>query len=162
MEEVRLVQLDLRSRKVYVGYAVDSSVGKGADADVVLFPVCSGYRREDTLELIMNVDYWPVLEGFLLGEYESDEEARATLDFVVVIPLEEVVSARLFDVEVYNAFYGIWGEEGGEEEDEEEQLVDEAVWPVMLLWAAFLVFMIGIVGWLGSKLVSGIFGLLLD
>ena len=93
------MELSLRNRKVYVGWAVDSGVGSSPDADVALVPMYSGYRDEDTLDLRLTIDYQAVLEGHL-----EDNDALMPEDFRVVIPMSEVISVRLFDEEVYDDF----------------------------------------------------------
>lgn len=120
MRDEELVELTLRSRKSYVGYGRESGIGKSSDTDIVLAPVLSGYRDEMTLKLKLDTDYTETFEKYI-SEYESsikefeevagesfEERSFGTIekfrDFLVVIPLSEVVSARRFDQTVYKAF----------------------------------------------------------
>ena len=99
IEERQAIELSLRSRKTYIGVATESGIGAGADADLVLIPLLSGYRSENTLELVVTTNYHHVI-----SEYTEGEQGRTVGDLRVVIPLSEVVSARMFDEELYRAF----------------------------------------------------------
>ena len=99
IEDQKFVELSLRSRKSYIGLALESGVGISGQADVSLIPILSGYRDKDTQNLEIVIDYLPVI-----GEYIRDEFDGAEEDFRIVIPLAEVVSARLFDPELYGRF----------------------------------------------------------
>ena len=96
IERQALVQLSLKSGKVYVGLGLASALA-GPDAlEISLIPLASGYRAADIQTMHLTTYYTPVLEH--LPEHLSHE------DFRVVIPLTEIVSARLFDPEAYLAF----------------------------------------------------------
>jgi hypothetical protein len=100
IENQQLVELSLRSGKVYIGLALRSGIGRGSDPDVEIVPLASGYRNKDTQELKIATYYASVIEESIdnsLG-YMSDE------DFRVVIPVAEIVSARLFFPEAYELF----------------------------------------------------------
>lgn len=96
IERQILVQLSLKSGKVYVGLGLASALA-GPDAlEISLIPLASGYRAAGTQTMHLTTYYAPVLEQ--IPKHLTDE------DFRVVIPLTEVVSARLFDLETYLAF----------------------------------------------------------
>ena len=59
----------------------------------------SGYRDENTLDLRITIDYEVVLNWHLMGD-----ESLIPEDFRVVVPMSEIVSARLFDENVYDDF----------------------------------------------------------
>lgn len=100
-QEESLIELSLHSRKTYIGLVPESGIGtvSDSDADVVLIPMLSGYRKEDTLELVITTNY----VGVMLA-YPEENLGRDLRGFQVVIPLSEVVSARMFDLDVYQAF----------------------------------------------------------
>ena len=98
-DEEKLVELSLRSRKTYIGMATETSIGLHPDADVVLVPAMSGYRREATLELMVTTNYTQVLL-----DHARAGSGRSIRDLGVAIPLTEVVSARLFDLDVFHSF----------------------------------------------------------
>jgi len=62
----------------------------------------SGYRDKATHELTFNTDYTRVYQE-LMGEDES-RLVRGVEDFEIVIPVAEVLSANLFDPDVYGRF----------------------------------------------------------
>lgn len=96
-----LVEVSLRSRKVYVGLPLSSGVGKLPDSDISLVPVYSGYRREASMELLLTRDYRPVVTALVDAYSPSDLGLK---DFRVVFSLSEVVSVRPFEDEVFDAF----------------------------------------------------------
>ncbi len=99
IEERKAIELSLRSRRIYIGVATESGISATSDTDVVMIPMLSGYRQEGTLELVVTTNYVNViLNNAVAGS------GRTVRDLQVVIPLSEVVSARLFDLQVYQAF----------------------------------------------------------
>ena len=99
LRERKLVEVGLRSRRAYVGFVMESGVGKTLDADAVLVPLYSGRRDQESLRLILDTDY-----PSMLTQLQRDNRP-APSDSSFVVPLSEIVSARLFDREVYNAIY---------------------------------------------------------
>ena len=99
IEERKTIELSLRSRKTYIGAATESGIGAVSDTDVVLIPLLSGYRKEDTLELVVTTNY-----SEIISNYTGEGSGRTVRELRIVIPLSEVVSARLFDLDVYQAF----------------------------------------------------------
>lgn len=91
------VELSLRSGKSYVGYAIKSRLATQSEVDLVLVPIVSGYRKTETRELEITTHYSSIIE-----EFDKNIE-----DFRIVIPMSEIVSARLFDREVYARFQDI-------------------------------------------------------
>lgn len=93
-------ELSLRSGKSYIGFALESGIKRQqGEPDVVLIPVASGYRDQDTKSLTITTHYAPVIEQSLAGESDLSDE-----DFRIVIPMSEIVSARLFFPEAYQLF----------------------------------------------------------
>lgn len=88
-EQLRHVQLNLASGKVYVGQPATPS--QGFDRGVTLFPAVSGYRDPNSQELQLDTDYaW--VEG-MIGE--SPE---------ISVPRSEIVMVRMFDLEAYELY----------------------------------------------------------
>lgn len=84
------VMLHMNDRKAYVG--VISTMGEpnetqGADQEIAIKPIMSGYRNKDTLTVTFTTQY---------------KEAGA--DVVLIIRQDEIVSATKFDFEVYEKF----------------------------------------------------------
>ena len=95
----RMMEVTLKNRKVYAGYPATSST-KGNF--ISIFPLKSGHRTEDTLEVRYNTDY----------EWLNTPEAVSYLstvnlkleDFEVVVSKDEVISARVFDDDIWYEF----------------------------------------------------------
>ena len=96
MLEGRFVELSLVSRKSYVGSPIQGTFGHRDSGDVALIPIASGYRKKDSRDLVMTTNYAPAIEDQL-----SD---LALDDLKVAFPMRDIVSARLFDQELYAAF----------------------------------------------------------
>lgn len=95
-----LVELSLHSGKAYIGFVVESGIKRQqGEPDVALIPALSGYRDPETRELKITTHYATVMVHSL--------ELRADLineDFRIVIPMSQIVSARLFFPEAYELF----------------------------------------------------------
>ena len=114
MQEYELIELTLHSRKVYIGYAVESGIGRNSDTDLVLVPILSGYREKGTIKLVLTTNYVPILDKYhipiieeypkLIEEYRRDDSIPINYNFLLVTPLSEVLSARMFDEDVYWGF----------------------------------------------------------
>ena len=96
MLEGRFVELSLASGKSYVGSPIQGTFGHRDGGDIALIPIASGYRDNDTRDLVMTTNYAPVIEDQL-----SD---RALDDLRVAFPMRDVASARLFDQQLYASF----------------------------------------------------------
>ena len=105
-----LVELSLNSGKSYIGLALESGIKRQqGEPDVALIPVSSGYRDQETRELAITTDYSPVIDLALESWGLNDE------DFRIVIPMSQIVSARLFFPEAYELFQE--GPDGAEAEE---------------------------------------------
>ena len=101
IEDQTLVEISLRTRKSYIGFALQSRVTSHREPDLCVIPIASGYRDKDTQELNITTNYAPVIQ-------QSLEESLAITDedFRIIIPMSEVVSVRLFLPEAYVLFQG--------------------------------------------------------
>ena len=99
IDDQRQVELSLRSGKSYIGFAIESGIGLYGETDVSLIPMLSGFRDRDTQELRITTNYAPVILQMQERELEMGVE-----DFQVVIPISEIVSARIFLPEAYELF----------------------------------------------------------
>ena len=93
------IEVTLDNRRVYIGVAVRSGVGKSPDADAAIFPYYSGYRDEKTLELMRDTIYTQVVSQHIRGRLIEELER-----FRVVIPMSRIVSARPFEQAVFDDF----------------------------------------------------------
>jgi len=88
------ISLTLKTRKVYIGYVVQTPNLKLAEQYIHVLPLVSGYRESATLELKLTADYAKV---YATGKVNVD-------DFSVTIPLASIDSANLFDSNAYELF----------------------------------------------------------
>ena len=101
IEEQRLIELSLKNGKSYIGFALESGITSQDESDISLIPMVSGYRNRNTQELEITTNYAPVVQKSLKETLDLAYE-----DFRVVIPMPEIVSARLFHPETYERFKG--------------------------------------------------------
>ena len=102
LDSSTLIELSTKNGKSYVGFARESGVAITGEADVALIPLMSGYRHDDTRELEITTHYANVL-----GQCLDDPNRFPDLsleDFQVVLPIDEVASARLFHTGAYKLF----------------------------------------------------------
>ena len=93
--EKLLISITLASRKWYVGWVVESPNLRPDEKYFRLLPFTSGYRDKDTLETYRTVFY----EDALMEDRNSAKE------FVMILPLDGVQVANLFDPDVYNEYF---------------------------------------------------------
>lgn len=97
IEDQKLVEITLKNRKSYIGFGIVSSI-ESMDkdrADIEILPIASGFRDEHSLELFVTENYAEVFEELSYGQFD---------DFRVVLPMAEIVSARVFDPDAYILF----------------------------------------------------------
>ena len=99
IQELKLVELSLRSGKSYIGLARESGIMSHGESDIGLVPYCSGYRDKDTQELKITFNYVPMIRESL--ENQLNNSKLRIDDFQVIIPMSEIISARIFDLDVY-------------------------------------------------------------
>ena len=92
-----MVELAMENGKSYIGFPLDSGITTSGDSDVSVLPVMSGYRDKDTKDLQITVFYDDML---------SDRDGRPLEDFMIALPKNQVLSARLFDLDIYVRRFG--------------------------------------------------------
>ena len=102
IQTTRQISVSLSSGKVYIGF-----VTKGIDPAferryIRLLPTLSGYRHNETRDLIITRDYTQVYSRLIRSDPTSLFEMAER--FQLVIPTSEIVSANLFDPDVYEIF----------------------------------------------------------
>ena len=88
------ISLTLKTRKVYIGYVVQTPNLKLAEQYIHVLPLVSGYRDPTTLALKLTADYASV---YAKANVNVD-------DFSITIPLASIDSANLFDPDAYELF----------------------------------------------------------
>lgn len=95
------VELTLESGKSYVGLPTRIAYVTSAEAvDIELIPLFSGYRANKTRELQLTRYYGDDIR-WLVADANAERRGLSPRDFRVVMPLRQVVSARLFDPDIY-------------------------------------------------------------
>lgn len=100
-EEATQPEISLRSNKCYVGYVVQSPFASHGATDVEILPTASGYREQETRELRLTTDYF---RDFLISENSPPDDLQFE-DFIVVLPMSEVISTRVFNLEMYDKYF---------------------------------------------------------
>ena len=97
IENTTPVALVLKSRKVHIGFALDTGIeSHDGEFDIALIPLVSGYQEPDTLVWKLTTYYHQQISG---GSQESDK--RSSRQFIgrsIVIPMSQIVSARIFEL----------------------------------------------------------------
>ena len=99
MEDDKYVELSLRNRKSYIGVPLESGLGRQGQSDISIIPLASGYRDQNTQELNITTHYAPVVDRLV-----REGSLIPFGDFQIVIPMSEIVSARIFHLEAYELF----------------------------------------------------------
>lgn len=106
-----LLLVTLKSRKVYVGMVDKARFSQLDDSVLVLIPFMSGYRDKDTLTFCVEHNY--------TDHYESNgitltSEPLSVYQFRHVLPLEQIESFSLFNVDTYESFQKVINERAAE------------------------------------------------
>lgn len=89
----KLIQFTLNTRKIYIGFVLDSfEPVMESGSFITLLPMYSGHRDKDNLTLQIDNDYSEFWQ-------QSDFDARL---LSIVIPRKTIVSANIFNFEVYS------------------------------------------------------------
>ena len=95
--EAILVELVMESGKVYIGFPINTGIGTLGESDVSIIPLMSGYRRPKDRQLEITVYYQHALQ---------DAGRDGLMDFLVALPKNRILSARRFDLDVYEQSFG--------------------------------------------------------
>ncbi len=93
----------LQCGKVYVGWAVRAPNPIEERKAIRILPLMSGFRHEATQEVEFTTDYLEVFTR--LDDDEHDDLFHLELDdFEIVIPIDQISSSHLFDLNAYEHF----------------------------------------------------------
>ena len=94
--EASLVSFTMKNGKVYVGWPVSlPRPSRGSYLSVL--PLFSGYRNDEH-DVIFTTEYWDIYQQ------RRDGESDRYKGFLLVLSTEEIVSASLFDLDIYDRF----------------------------------------------------------
>lgn len=102
------ISMTLKSRKVYVGFVLQTLDPVKDRKWITILPLASGYRDKDTSRLVFVTNYQDVYGN----DRPADAAAKlpkpldhlAPTDFEITIPVSELQSVNLFDLVAYKAF----------------------------------------------------------
>ena len=98
----RPVSLTMSNRKVYVGFIRATPTLRYPHTKIL--PTMSGFRDENSLNVKFDTNYWFVYES--LEERRSKGESVIDIEhFGIVLPIEQICSANLFDEEAYQRYF---------------------------------------------------------
>ena len=104
IQRKEFIELTLSNSKSYVGKPVHGTFGFRDTGDVLVIPIFSGYRHTETQELELTTNYGEVI--LALVEKKPPEARRQILKrFSVAVPIRDIVSVRIFDLEVYREHF---------------------------------------------------------
>lgn len=92
--------ITLQSGKIYIGWAVRAPNPVSVRKFLRILPLISGYRNSEH-RLEITTDYYTVLETVSEGKQLDHLEIG---DFEVVIPIDQIISAHLFDLLAHKTF----------------------------------------------------------
>lgn len=97
-ENENLIQVTLKTNKVYVGFVQYIPPPKESNY-LKIIPVISGYRNNKTKKIKFTTDYYDAIRL-----YESIEEKYNSFQMDITIKQDEILSANVFYFEVYDEF----------------------------------------------------------
>lgn len=97
-KEELLIQITLKSNKVYVGFVEYIPPPKQSNY-LKIIPLISGYRNNESKKIKFNTEYY---KAILL--YQSDEVKYNSFEMDLTIKQDEILVANVFDYDVYKEF----------------------------------------------------------
>lgn len=101
IDENKLLFVTLKSRKVYIGYVAAPRIEHSHTQHIALIPYMSGYRDKDTLAYHEQTRYY---ELYLKKNITADSTPLNLQHFRYIIPMDQVESVSLFDIDAYESF----------------------------------------------------------
>lgn len=101
IDEDMLIFVTLKSRKVYIGYVAAPRIEYSHTQHLAIIPFISGYRDKDTLRYYEQHRYYDL---YLSRGITADSAGLNLQHFRHVIPMDQVETVSLFDIETYSSF----------------------------------------------------------
>ena len=67
IDDRKLIEVSLRSRKSYIGFALANKIASWSESHLSLLPVSSGYRDQETQKLKITTNYAPVIQKVIIS-----------------------------------------------------------------------------------------------
>ena len=96
-----ILQITLRSRKVYIGVISHVEFSDPENSIVTILPLYSGYRDKDTYEFKPTTNYRPIIQQNFIAPTLMDNDAELDVSF----PKSDVIVIRQFDEQIYEDFF---------------------------------------------------------
>lgn len=97
-----LMQITLKNNKFYIGLVTELPLPSKSNY-VKIIPMLSGYRDEKK-ELVFTTEYLGVYASYVReGKVKDIFELKTN----IIIKIEEIITANLFDMEMYERFHGL-------------------------------------------------------
>ena len=106
--------------KVFVGWAVHAPNPVAERRAIRILPLLSGYRSETNQKVYFTTDYYHLIKRIDDKEEETRFSHISLSDLHVIIPTDQLLSAHLFDLEVYQYFLEQESENSGAPETPSE------------------------------------------
>lgn len=103
------LSLTLDTRKVYIGMVARTNEPDDGSSHVTLLPLFSGFRDPNSLELSLENRYDEVFDYF--DPLQNGPTTFDIRDFLLVIPLSQIVTANPFNYHIYKRLHGVALEE---------------------------------------------------
>lgn len=105
MDQTKQLSVTMKNGKVYIGF-VTSNFNPAYDRKyITILPMGSGYRDPTTQVLTINTDYAAVYQQIIRANNEF--VISGVDDFMITLPVSEIISANLFDPDAYERFQTI-------------------------------------------------------
>ncbi len=101
------VSLTMANRKCYVGLVIAPPSIKYPQTRIL--PTISGHRASEDMTLIFDTVYWKAYEDIASRAARGEPIAVDVEDFGIVLPVEQIVSANIFDNESYERYFNAAG-----------------------------------------------------
>ena len=102
IHHTKLVSITLTNGKVYIGFMAKSLEPKQQKRFITILPTLSGYRDVETKKLHITTKYDEVYQKIAKGDI--DIKGLDDSDFEIIIPVSEILTANIFNVELYKEF----------------------------------------------------------
>lgn len=93
--------ITIESRKIYVGFVLETSSPRFSRKAITILPLMSGYRDEGS-RVTFTTFYQPIYD--VVKDDTHHLRHLSIDDFRVVLPVDRIITSNLFDLEAYEEF----------------------------------------------------------
>lgn len=103
LSEFKPIAITLDTQKVYVGMVSDTIEPSDTESYLSILPLYSGYREKETHLFKLNHKYTSLINGLIR---QDADVINSSLDYVIAIPLEKIVTLHIFNDNLYQEVSG--------------------------------------------------------